>query len=210
MNSQKKLIISPHADDEVYGAASMLDNNSIVYVVGIDESRVTVGRPPKCVRMEEAFRASKVSGARYIFGNFLVNYYKDSYCEILDEIEKLINKHHPNIVLVPPMDTNQDHMIVRQVCMTALRPHDKNHFVPVVLEYESPGGTIWTTYSNMVNYFVDLDLDKKMDLYGCYKSQIRSYRSLSLLSDLAVMRGRQSNKTYAEGFKVIRYAETKS
>jgi len=210
MNSQRKLLISPHADDEVYGASSFIDEHTLVYVVGIDESKLTTERPPRAVRLEEIGKVRQLTKCRYKIGKFLVNHYSEYYTEILDEIEKTINEFKPDVILIPPTDTNQDHQIVHRICMTALRHHDKNHFVPTVLQYETPGGCLWGEATKPPNYFTELDLDKKIELYRYYKSQIRKQRSISIISDLAVHRGRQANMLYAEGFKVMRLCRGKA
>ena len=38
----KKLIIAPHADDEVLGCGGILDDDSFVYFCGMDESKVSI------------------------------------------------------------------------------------------------------------------------------------------------------------------------
>jgi LmbE family N-acetylglucosaminyl deacetylase len=208
MSNQKRLLISPHADDEVYGATSFIDKNTVVFIVGIDECKIPphIERPSRGTRMEEIDNISERTDAEYIIGDYLVNHYSKRYCDILDSIEELIDRFKPGVVLIPPADTNQDHQTIHKICMTALRPHDKNHFVPTVLEYETPGAVMWGPHSEP-NYFAPLDLDKKIDLYKCYKTQIRSYRSIGMLSDLASKRGQQSNMLYAEGFKVVRMCQ---
>jgi hypothetical protein len=45
--SYSKLIISPHADDEVIGCSSVLDKDSFVYVCGVDEQTFPIDGIPK-------------------------------------------------------------------------------------------------------------------------------------------------------------------
>jgi LmbE family N-acetylglucosaminyl deacetylase len=178
--------------------------------VGVDESKIAIPRPTRGTRLDEIRKVRQLTKSQYKVGPFLVNHYQEYYTEILDAIELKINMFKPDVILIPPLDCNQDHRTIHDICMTALRHHDKNHFVPVVLEYETPGGLMWDEVVNPPNYFVDLDLDKKIELYQCYKTQMRKHRSLSMINDMAVSRGRMANMVYAEGFKVLRLCQEKA
>jgi len=63
----KKLIISPHVDDEVLACGGILDENSFVYYCGIGESKVApdpVHRIPMGQREVELRKVSEFLGFR--------------------------------------------------------------------------------------------------------------------------------------------------
>lgn len=47
----KKLILSPHADDEVLGCASVLGKDAFVYVCGVNESKFPADGTPSDERL---------------------------------------------------------------------------------------------------------------------------------------------------------------
>ena len=55
------------------------------------------------------------------------------------------------------------------------------------------------------NYFVPIDIDRKIDAYRLMSSQVRSFRSPEILRSMAFLRGKQSNNEYAEAFQIIRW-----
>ena len=59
--SYKKIIISPHIDDDILGCGGILDENSLVIYCGVDDFHV-VGRKD---RIKEAESASKLLGHSY-------------------------------------------------------------------------------------------------------------------------------------------------
>jgi hypothetical protein len=93
--------------------------------------------------------------------------------------------------------------------MVSLRPHDRNHFVKKVLLYEQPQVYFWNTTGREfnANYFVEIDIDKKIKVYEAMKSQVRSFRSSEHLRANAKLRGGQSNCDYAEAFEIIRWVD---
>lgn len=201
------LIVSPHADDEIFGAFTFL-KDSVVFFAGIDESNVKRERPSKKVRLSEVQEVSKECGYGFNYAGLFVNeYYKDLPI-LIHDIETIIEFYHPKNILIPFPDTNQDHQAVYKACTIALRPHDTVPFVPNVIMYETPGSYLWGPRME-ANYFRPLNLNKKIHAYNLYETQVRSYRSHKILQEMAQYRGRQSRMKYAEGFKVIRLCQEK-
>ncbi len=93
--------------------------------------------------------------------------------------------------------------------MVALRPHDLNHFVSKVLIYEQPQVYLWNNTSREFkpNYFVPIDINKKIKAYKLMATQVRTFRSPEMLKALALLRGGQCNFKYAEGFEIIRWID---
>ncbi len=188
------LILSPHADDEVLGCHVFLRPGTTVCYFGIEE------RPQVSVaeRRQEVAAVARHKGFAWRVFDFVVNRYAGP--ELIGPIEDLVNALQPCRVLIPHPSYNQDHRAVYDAAMTALRPHDRNWFVPEVLVYEEPD-TLWP-HGVLVdpNYFVPLDAEDKVRTYQLHGSQVRGHRSPDLLRALACVRGAQANLKYAEAF----------
>ena len=202
----KKLIISPHADDEVLGCASVLGKDSFVYICGVDESKFPSDSTSTNERLKHLDEASRVLGFKYECNiKSKVNYYTET--DFIDVFEKLINKLKPQSVFIPCPDYNQDHKAIHHAAIIALRPHDKNFFVKRVLIYEMSQNAIWNPVRMNLNYFVPLDIEKKMFAYSEYKTEVRGMRSPQMLEHVASLRGAAINTKHAEAFEIIRWVD---
>lgn len=199
------LIISPHPDDEVLGCYSILEG-SFVYFVGINESKVRTRRPTKKERLEELKDVAKFCKFKYSIGPRFVNEYYKSLHEIIGDIEKIIVKKKPTTIFIPHRSMNQDHKIVHDACKIALRRHDKIPWVKNVLIYEDPQSFTNEDIMN-ANYFILVNIWKKMDAYAIYESQVREYRSAEILENMAHFRGSQADMFTAEGFRAVRVCQ---
>lgn len=210
-SSVKKLIISPHVDDEVLACGGILDSNSFVYYCGIDESKVApdpVHRIPMEEREKELNKVKDFLGFRCeINKNTKVNFYHESENELKDEFERLINTLKPEMIFIPLPSYNQDHKAVYRALQVALRPHDKNFFVKKVLLYEQPHSIMWEPSDYRPNYFVPIDIERKINAYLMQESQVRAFRSPDIVKAIAKLRGGQAGCDYAEGFFVQRWVE---
>lgn len=201
-----KLVISPHVDDEVLGCGGLLakeGSNFFVYYVGIEEFHIV----SKAERLEEIKNVANFLGFKWEYNpNTKVNDYKT--VDLIDIFQDLINKLKPEMVFLPMTPSfNQDHRTVFEAAFTALRPHDRNFFVKKVLVYEQADSFIWNKEAFNPNYFVEIDINKKITAYKLHKSQVRGHRSPELIIAMAKARGSQINVPYAEGFKILRWVE---
>ena len=123
--------------------------------------------------------------------------------------EKVINEYKPDQIFLPNPSYNQDHKTVYDAAMVALRPHDLNYFVKKVLIYEQPQVYLWNNTSREFkpNYYVPIDINKKIKAYKLMASQVRTFRSPEMLKSMALLRGAQGNLKYAEGFEIVRWVE---
>jgi LmbE family N-acetylglucosaminyl deacetylase len=202
-----KIVISPHIDDEILGCGGTLDQNTLVLHCGI-EDRSSISAEE---RLDEIKKAQNILGFKMkLLRKNVVNNYNVS--DLIPDIEKIINEYRPEKVYIPYPSYNQDHVAVYQAALVALRPHDINHFVKKVLVYEQPHVFLWDNTHNIdgsfkPNYYVKIDIEKKIKAYQALPSQIRAFRSPSTITNLASLRGQQSNCDYAEAFKIIRWVE---
>ena len=203
----KKLIIASHIDDEVLGCTSVLDKDAFVYYCGIDESKLPADpehRIPVSGRLKEVEEVVKFLGFEYrINHDSKVNFYLEQ--DFIRIFEDLINEMRPDIIFLPHPGYNQDHRTIFDAAQVALRPHDRNFFVKKVLVYEAIHDFMWSYQKLEVNYFIPLDIDKKIKAYSLHHSQIRSMRSSNTLEWLARLRGSMSGQVCAEAFQVLRW-----
>ena len=216
MGSQniKKLIIAPHADDDVLGCGGILNSDSFVYYCGIDEflveKEIVEGNPENRIplerRKQEIQDVANFLGFQYEINlDNKVNHYKET--DSIKQLEELINRIKPERIFIPFSSYNQDHRAVYNAARIALRPHDKNFFVKKVLVYEQPHSIIWEDKEFNVNYFVQIDIERKIHAYKIHASQVRSMRSPEVLMAIAKIRGTQANCEYAEAFRIERWVE---
>jgi len=206
----KSLVISPHLDDEILGCFSVLDSNTFVLYCGINESMISdewvKTRPSRELRLQEMKRISNKYGFRFDVLENKVNHYVLQ--DLISSFENYINTHKPEFVYIPNPSYNQDHRTVYEAMLTALRPHDINHFVNKVLIYEQIQD-LWNQNYHTFNplYFRPINIEDKVLAYKMYESQVREFRSSGMIISLARLRGAQSNLDYSEAFEVLRWIE---
>jgi LmbE family N-acetylglucosaminyl deacetylase len=196
---RRTLILSPHADDEVLGCFSFLRPDCRVLYLGIEE-RTYVSRR---ARLEEVAASAKKSGFCYEALDQPVNAYQ--IADLIPLLENAIQEHRPETVLLPQPSYNQDHRAVHDAAWVALRPHDRNWFVPNVLVFEQPDSILWPHgRESEPNYFRAIEIEDKLHSYSLYASQVRGHRSPELVRALARIRGAQAGMAWAEGYTVKR------
>jgi len=197
-----KLIIAPHLDDEVIGCGGILDSNCNVLFCGL-QLHHEVSNNERLIELkdvQEHFNFSSI-----ILNVDPVNRYDGR--RYIDIFQKYINKHQPDRIYIPYTSYNQDHQQIYNAAMIALRPHDRNHFVRQVLVYEGMGAFQWYKSDYEVNHFVEIDIERKVEGYKLYPSQVRGHRSPDHIRALAEVRGSQINVPYAEAYMIKRWVE---
>ena len=199
----KRLIIAPHVDDDVLGCGGILDKSCHVVYCGLDETGLE-DRPTMGDRLKEINDVQSITGHSFDVLNNLVNRYDEF--KLIGQLENAINTIKPKEVYVCHPSYNQDHKSVYNASMIALRPHDTNYFVPKVFLYEQPQVYFWNTTDRdfQANYFVGINIDKKIKVYETMKSQVRSFRSSEHIRANSKIRGGQSNHQYAEAIEIVR------
>lgn len=197
------LIVSPHMDDEVLGCSSWLDKDAHVFYTTRnhpDQGNLVAEENAK-LQLEVGF---SVSWSKFDRINELDQVGQIS---IISEIESLLDRIQPDVLLLPAPSYNQDHRACYEAGLTAARPHYHNWFVPGVLIYEEPEtlGAMRKPDAFRPQYFRDVDIERKLHLYEIYKSQVKSHRSKKHIVALAEIRGAVSNKEFAEAFEVARW-----
>ena len=96
-----------------------------------------------------------------------------------------------------------------EASLTALRPHDLNYFVKRVFVYEQPHVFFWNHGNSNFepNYYVEIDILRKVELYELMKTQVRKFRSSEHVGAIAQLRGGQSGYDFAEAFQILRWVK---
>lgn len=201
------LIISPHVDDEVLGCGGILDSNHFILHCGLAEKQLH-GKEfiSRDFRVNEFKKIEASVGCSSKLLNHPVNNY--SCNNLIKDFEETINKIKPDKIYLASPSYNQDHKAAYDAALIALRPHDINFFVKKVLVYEQPQD-FWVSGRPEFkpNYFIPIDINKKVNLYRKMESQVRGHRSTDHLENIAKLRGMQINVDYAEGFEILRWVD---
>lgn len=199
-----RLVIAPHVDDDVIGCGGILDADTTVVYIGIDNFHVV----SRAGRIEEAKALAARTGHQSIFLHGRVNDYGSNVFGLISAIESGISSFRPDEVLLPWPSYNQDHQAVYDAAMVALRPHDRNHFVKRVLLYEEPDYWWPGIRAQFVpTLFREIDIEEKLARYALMPSQVRGHRSPEHLRALAVVRGAAIMRPAAEAYHILRWVE---
>lgn len=198
------LVLSPHRDDEVLGCGgTLLQHKKELHIHYFNNRHPNVER---AVYDEEAKKVAEKLNASTSYSKYMEVNALEIYCitDFITEIEELINSLKPKTVFVPCLDYNQDHRVIHNATLTALRTHDRNWRVRNIWLYEQPETHSPAVTNFIPNVFIPIDITDKIELYSLYQSQIRAHRSTRHLWSLAEMRGMQCGEAYAEAFQVVR------
>ena len=216
----KILVFAPHADDEILGVggtiAKYIDEGHEVFICVITSGHPSMFKEELLSSLrKEAIAAHKYLGIREtIFLDFpAVMLNEVPKFQINQKIQEIIGNIIPNVVYIPHFgDMHNDHTIVSQACMVALRPIN-NHKVEEVYSYETLSETEWNlphssntflpnTYVNISKY-----INKKITAIEYFNTQIKDFphpRSSKAIISLANLRGSTIGVEAAEAFSLIR------
>jgi len=206
---ERLLVFSPHADDETLGCGGLISKmeSSNVHI-----AEFTIGSAIRKKEFEKIVEFCEIE-------NFEV-LYDDEYhlkldlipmFDLVNKVEGIIDRVRPQVVAIPFPSFNQDHAIVYNCCMTALRSRKKKFFMPeVVIVYEYPQIN-WITNVQMFqpNLYVDISkhLHKKVEMLEMYESQMgdEDYAvSKNGVISMARYRGKEVSVEAAEAYEIKR------
>jgi LmbE family N-acetylglucosaminyl deacetylase len=217
----KILIIAPHPDDEVLGMGGTIarlshENHDITVAIA------TKGWPPlfpaslvNQVRAE-AKEANALLGVKSLrFMDLPVTRLNEKPLHELNAcFDQLIEEEKPAMVFLPFVgDRHEDHTIVYNACMVAMRPLASRKHIKKILCYETVSETHWSAAYVEKNFspqmWVDISpyLQCKIEAMSKYVSQIQpdpDARSIEALTALAKWRGSTAGMYAAESFVVVR------
>ena len=99
----KKLVISPHIDDEVLGCGGILDKDTFVVYCGFDETHIkgewVRERPDTNTRLKELNKVQSLLKFKYEILFNKVNHYVEQ--DLISSFEKAINDFKPDQIYIP-------------------------------------------------------------------------------------------------------------
>jgi LmbE family N-acetylglucosaminyl deacetylase len=207
MKSKKTiLILAPHTDDGEFGCGGTIakyvaEGARAVYVAFSAAEQSVLPHLPRDILRTEVRKATAALGIAdedCLVFDFEVRNFPGLRQSILDKMIELNRRYQPDMVFLPSgNDTHQDHQIIAQEGFRAFKR-------TTMLGYEVP----WNNLDFRTSCFVDLseeNLMAKIRAVGTYESQKhRDYASAEFIRSLALTRGVQIGKRYAESFEVVR------
>ena len=200
------LFLAPHTDDAEFGAggtmAKLLNQGNIVHHVAFSTAQVTsehgMMNQVLVTEIKEANRILGLAPENLVIHDFQVRRFMERRQEILDLLIYYSKQIKPDIVFVPSgRDIHQDHATISQEAIRAFK-------TKTILGYE----LVWNNLSFDLDVFIEIseqDITKKINACAAYNSQAyrNPYRD-DFIRALAVARGVQVKKQYAEVFEAIR------
>jgi N-acetylglucosamine malate deacetylase 1 len=206
-NSDTILILAPHTDDGELGCggtiAKLHSLGKKVYYAAFSTCKKSLPAGVEPDTLEREMRAATavlgISVEQLVVFDYDVRTFKQERQPILDEMIRLREKIHPDLVLLPcSTDIHQDHQVIYEEGLRAFKNTS-------MLGYEMP----WNNRSFNIGAFVGLDeslVDRKVAALEQYRSQAhQDYLNPAFIRSLASVRGVQSGKKYAEAFEVINF-----
>lgn len=220
MRPVTKLVLAPHADDEILGLGGSIarwarEGHAVHVVVA------TRGYPPVWSPEEENACRAEALQAHARLGVASARFLDLPAAELDTLMHRELNHHlleavrrlAPEELYLPfPGDLHRDHQLVFHSALVAARPASAG-FPRRLYAYETLSETNWNapqlTPGFIPNHFVDISgtLEDKLDAFALFRSQVRPpphERSLETLRALAVLRGATVGLAAAEAFVTIR------
>lgn len=201
------LVLAPHTDDGEFGCGATIaryieEGSHVIYVAFSAAEQSVLPHLPRDILRTEVCHATRILGiarSDCLVLDFEVRRFPEYRQEILDKMIELQKKYQPDMVFLPSIhDTHQDHKTIAQEGFRAFKR-------TTMLGYEVP----WNNLDFRTSCFVDVSenqLEIKIKALEKYQSQKhRTYASEEFIRSLALTRGVQIGKRYAEAFEVVRW-----
>lgn len=201
------LVLAPHTDDAEFGMggsiARFIEEGHTVHCAAFSACRQSV-RPefPEDILITEVQQASALLGVQpsnlHLF-EYDVRTFSAHRQSILDDILKLREQIRPDAVFIPSLnDVHQDHKVIAEEGVRAFKQAS-------LFCYELPWNNIVFTNTSYSILNVE-QVEKKVKAVSCYRSQQhRPYASAAYIRSLAMTRGVQIGREYAECFEIVRF-----
>jgi LmbE family N-acetylglucosaminyl deacetylase len=207
LNSFKNvLVLAAHTDDGEIGAGGLIcklvENSANVHYAAFSICEESVPKEfPNDILATEVMHATAKLGipqnnvhvSRLKVREF--SYHRQALLDRMITLRKLIN---PDLVIMPSkFDFHQDHEVIYNEGIRAFR-------YSTMIGYEMP----WNNISFKANLIVELEkkhVEKKISAFEQYKSQSFRPYGREEIEMLAISRGWQIQKRYAEAFNIVRW-----
>ena len=206
-NSNNVLVLAPHTDDGEFGCGATIakfvqEGRRVIYAAFSAAEQSVLPHLSSDILRTEVREATSLLGIKHedcLILDFEVRRFPENRQSILDQMIKLQSTYNPDLVLLPSShDTHQDHQTISQEGFRAFKK-------TTMLGYEVPWNNLEFRTNCFISFSEDL-LKKKIAALNVYESQKhRSYANAEFIRSLAVTRGVQIGKSFAECFEVIRW-----
>ena len=220
IENERILIIAPHADDEILGCGGLIERacrknielKVIIAAVGNmkhPHNDAIITRDVRKKEVQEALNYLGCSQFEVMFDD------KDSELdtipkkELVGKLDQILTDFSPTMVFIPLPSYHQDHQVLFDVCISALRPNPSKQYKLIAM-YEYPL-IVWQhrSFWNIGEAFLDISdtIDKKIAAFEKHKSQLRSASHLispQTVKKWAEMRGLEVGYKYAEKYYILK------
>lgn len=201
------LVLAPHTDDGEFGCGGTIaryvsQGARVIYAAFSAAEQSVLPHLPSDILRTEVLKATAELGIKKedcLVFDFEVRRFPELRQRLLDCMIELNRQYLPDIVFLPSLnDTHQDHQTIAEEGFRAFKR-------TTMLGYEVP----WNNLDFRTSCFIDLSeghLAAKIRAVGMYESQMsRPYANAEFIRSLAITRGVQIGKRYAETFEVVRW-----
>ena len=201
------LVLAPHTDDGEFGCGGTVSRYAsqgarVIYAAFSAAEESVPPHLPRDILRTEVLKASAAIGVANedcLVYDFQVRRFPELRQQILGRMIELASMYKPDMVFLPSVhDTHQDHHTIAQEGFRAFKR-------TTMLGYEVP----WNNLDFRTSCFVDIGeehLANKIRGISMYESQQgRTYANPEFIRSLAITRGVQIGKRYAEAFEVVRW-----
>lgn len=216
------LVISPHMDDETFGAGGTMkkyaENGKKVYWLNISNTKEEYGYPAELVeKRNRQFRevAEKLGVSRAIDWKLRPAHLGEYPAgEQIAKLAELVNELKPETIIAPYSgDIHSDHGTVFS-WVKAVSKSFRNPSLKRLMMMEVVSETDFALPDQVFrpNYYIDItgQMECKLEAVGIYSQEVAAHpfpRSLENVKALAMGRGAVAGVYYAEAFMLIREIE---
>lgn len=201
-------VIVAHPDDEVLGCGGALDRHARMgdlaqiifmgYMTGGGISKERWEETKKAMfclgyDKDEKIHYGKKPAKDQMLDEFPIVY-------LIENIEETIKEYQPDVIYTHSQhDLNRDHRLVYEAVRVAARPSSLPSLRALYC-MEIPSTTELGDTAFRPDYFVPIDIDKKIEAMQCYKGEMMGARSEKVLRAWATVRGGMAGVDNAEAF----------
>jgi len=221
----RTLVISPHPDDETLGVGGTILSRikkkkkvAWLIVTSLEKNNKNINLIKKKKKKKE-----KVKKSYKFYKTFQLNFHAAKLEQVpldhlIHSISKVIKSFKPNEVFLPHIsDAHTDHQKIF-LAISACTKTFRYPYINKLLCYETISETGYGIISKKKkinfnpNYYVNIEnfIKKKIQIARLYKTEIKKHpfpRSIENIRSLAILRGAESNKNFAEAFELLKFIE---
>ena len=216
----KILIVSAHADDEIFGMGGTLLKLSKNEDYDINWLILSKIWEPKWSAKEIASRDIAIKKINELIGFESIHHWDyednklDTYSinELQDRLILLIDQIKPEIIYTPSVwDFNHDHRIACELIEMSTKSYYSSS-IKEIIAYEIPSSTDHSfssirKFTPNLYYDITSTIDDKLKALELFESELKLFphpRSKDYVKSLAMVRGGESGVKFAEAFHILK------